>query len=494
MKKITAIVMLVVIVIVSMGLFVACNKNANLGSDFIVPEGGYDGSAVTIKFSHTMGQKLRKILDNYIVEFNKIYPNITVVHEQVGGYDEVLSDNNTKLAGGSENAPNLSYCYSDHVAVYNLSKSVIKLDSLANSSTINFDGTQVGFTQAQKEDFIERFYDEGKQFGDGAMYQLPLSRSTEVLYYNKDFFDKYNNTKEESAPALAVPTHWWCTEACPADCNSSMEKVCELIKAKDATATPLGYDSEANWFITMAAQLGSGYTTLEGNDNFIFVNNQNKEFVKKLREWRQKGYVTTKSINNNSYTSDLFKVGEVEGTLKSYMCVGSSGGASYQQPDKVNGEYPFEIGIARLPQIDVANPKTISQGPSLCIFNKKNPQEVMATWLFAKFLTTNRLFQAEFAMESGYIPVIKSVDELPIYNDWLGKADGKDFITAYGAKACIENQDACFTSPAFNGSSSAREQVGLLLAQCMSAKTNDVNALIDMAFNDAYDKCIYDQQ
>ena len=54
-----------------------------------VPAEGYDGSEVTITFSHTMGQALRDVLDKYIVEFNKIYPNITVEHNQVGSYDDV---------------------------------------------------------------------------------------------------------------------------------------------------------------------------------------------------------------------------------------------------------------------------------------------------------------------------------------------------------------------------------------------------------------------
>ncbi len=479
MKKITAIVLLLVIVIASLGVFVACDKKGQLGADFTVPEGGYDGSAVTIKFYHTMGQSLRKVLDKHIVKFNEIYPNITVEHSQVGGYDEVLNQINTELAGGSENAPHLAYCYSDHVAVYNLSKSAIKLDSLADSTITNKDGSLVGFSQAQKDDFIERFYNEGKQFGDGATYQLPLSRSTEVLYYNKDFFDKNK---------LTVPTTW-----------DEMEEVCKKIKEIDSSCTPLGYDSEANWFITMAEQSGSSYTTLEGDENFTFVNDANKAFVKRLREWRQKGYIVTKSLNNNAYTSDLFKIGEVEGKLKTYMCIGSSGGATYQRPAKIENatdgkNYLFEVGIATLPQLDKSNPKAMSQGPSLCLFNKKNPQEVLAAWLFAKFLTTNVQFQADFAMDSGYIPIIKSVNDDVIYKKWLANFDGYDFLTAYGAKMCTENQAACFTSPAFNGSSSAREQVGLLLAKCMSATTTDVDGFINAAFKEAYDKCIYDQQ
>ena len=53
-------------------------QNTPVGN-FTVPEGGYDGSAVEIVFYNTMGANLSAVLEKYIVEFNKLYPNITVV-------------------------------------------------------------------------------------------------------------------------------------------------------------------------------------------------------------------------------------------------------------------------------------------------------------------------------------------------------------------------------------------------------------------------------
>ena len=54
-------------------------------------------------------------------------------------------------------------------------------------------------TQEQIDDFIAGYYNEGKQFEDGKMYTLPFSKSTEVLYYNKTFFD---------AHGLQLPKTW----------------------------------------------------------------------------------------------------------------------------------------------------------------------------------------------------------------------------------------------------------------------------------------------
>ena len=473
------IIALTLLAVMLLGMFAGCaqtnpNPSTKPSGDkpatgnFTVPEGGYDGSAVTINFYHTMGANLREVLDAYILEFNKLYPNITIVHDQVGGYDDVRDQISKEILAG--NQPHIAYCYPDHVAMYNSAEAVTTLDGLIDSTIeiTRADGTKevLGLTAEQKADFIPGYYNEGKQFGDGLMYTMPLSKSTEVLYYNKTFFDEHK---------LTVPTTW-----------DELEAVCAKIKEIDPNSIPLGYDSESNWFITMCEQLKSPYTSANG-DHFLFDNETNREFVERFNSWFQKGYLTTQTLYK-AYTSGLFVA--QEGT-RSYMSIGSSAGATHQRPTMVNGEYPFEVGIATVPQADANNKKVISQGPSLCIFQKANPQEVIASWLFVKFLTTTVEFQAEFALASGYVPVLKSVSQHPVYAAELEKANGGDFITSLAAKVCLEQADYYYTSPAFVGSSVARTQVGSLIANCLTMTGSDVKQQIAQAFKDAVDECEY---
>ena len=472
MKKRILAAVLLIVMLMSMAACGAKNEvatnNTTVGN-FVVPEGGYDGSAVTIKFYNTMGTNLTPVLEAAIAEFNKTYPNITVESVNVGGYDDVRDQISTEITVG--NQPNVAYCYPDHVALYNLAKAVTTLDDLIASEEVvtHADGTTevLGLTAEQIADFIPGYYNEGREFGDGLMYTMPLSKSTEVLYYNKTFFDEHN---------LTVPTTW-----------EEMEAVCAAIKAIDPNSIPLGYDSEANWFITMTEQYGSPYTSASG-DHFLFDNEQNHAFVKMFNTWYQKGYLTTQTLYG-AYTSGLF-TSTTE--VKSYMSIGSSAGATYQRPAaNADGSYPFEVGISTVPQVDAANPKVISQGPSLCIFQKSNPQEVIASWLFVKFLTTNINFQAEFGMASGYVPVLKSVAENPVYAEFIAKADGGNFVSALSAKVCLAQADAYYTSPAFNGSSEARDQVAALLTKCLALTGDNVDALIAEAFADAVAECEY---
>ncbi len=459
MKKLVSMLLL-------LAMLISCVPGHAAG--FEVPAEGYDGSEVTITFYHTMGSNLTPVLDYYIAEFNKLYPNIHIEYTSVGGYDDVRDQISTEITVGSQ--PNIAYCYPDHVALYNLAKCVQTLDELIASDVVitRADGTTeiLGLTEEQRADFIEGYYTEGQQFGDGLMYTMPFSKSTEVLYYNKTFFEANN---------IPVPTTW-----------AELEQVCATIKAIDPMSIPLGYDSEANWFITMTEQYGSDYTSAT-EPHFLFNNETNRGFVKMFREWYDKGYLTTQTLYG-AYTSGLFvSTNEV----RSYMSIGSSAGAVHQRPAKVNGEYPFEVGIATIPQVDVNNPKVISQGPSIVIFKKANPQEVIASWLFVKFLTTSVEFQAEFSMASGYVPVLKSVSEHPVYAEFLNSADGGDFIAAQSAKVCLEQEHAYYTSPAFNGSSTARDQVGALMCKCLTAPATDVDGMIEDAFLDAVDECEY---
>ncbi len=468
LRKILLSVLLVAAMLTSMLTLFSCNNN-KVAPDFVMPENGFDTSKkITITFYHTMGSNLRDVLDDYIVEFNKIYPNITINHEQVGSYDDVRKTISTEITVG--NQPNIAYCYPDHVALYNMANAVQTLDSLIDSDKAIGDGI-IGLTQAQKDDFIKGYYDEGMQFGDGKMYTLPLSKSTEVLYYNKTFFEKHN---------LEVPQTW-----------DELEALCAKIKQIDPDCIPLGYDSESKWFITMCEQLGSDYTTATGSNNFIFNNETNRNFVAKFRDWYKKGYVTTQEISGG-YTSELFTMAESE-EGNSYMSIGSSAGATHQRPDKVNGKYPFDVGIATIPQMNADDPKVISQGPSLCIFKKQDPQEVLASWLFVKYLTTTVEFQAEFSMASGYVPVIKSVKDNPVYASFLEKADGGDRIAALSAKICLDQERAYYTSPAFNGSSVARDQVGYLIQTCLVSdwKDSEVAAKIKSEFEKSVKECNY---
>lgn len=75
--------------------------------------------------------------------------------------------------------------------------------------------------------------------------------------------------------------------------------------------------------------------------------------------------------------------------------------------------------------------------------------------------------------------------------DFLAQADGGDYVTALSTQVCLEQADAYYTSPAFVGSSTARDQVAALLSKCLTLTGDDVDAQIETAFEEAIDECEY---
>ena len=444
----------------------------------------YKGGNVTVTFYHTMGATLRTVLDQALPSFYAMYPNIKVEHSSKGDYPGLRDQITTELNGG--NSPSLAYCYPDHVALYKKARAVASIDDyLVSTKTVTKadNSTEtMGFSQEELNGFVRGYLEEGRAYGDDKMYTMPYSKSTEVLYYNKTFFAEHN---------LEVPTTW-----------DEMEDVMLKIVEIDPTCVPLGYDSEANWFITMCEQLGTPYTSAVEGQKFLFDVEANHSFVERLRKWYQLGLVTTEETFG-SYTSDLFTETDPN-ELKSYMCIGSSAGASYQCPDPFTQEegdtsevkYPFEVGVALPPQIDAENPKVISQGPSLCMFKKTDPQEMAATWLFIKFLTSNLNLQAAFSAASGYAPVISNLAEKsPLYASKLAMADANANLQMTCVKQCLAQEDALFVSPAFIGSSGARDQVGILIQNCFVNTPAEGQSAMDFVkseFKKSVDKLRYD--
>ena len=468
MKKRLIALLLLTAMLVGMAALAGCGSKNEKDPEFKVENLEFDvNEEVTITFSHTMGKALQNVLDKYIKKFNEIYPNIHIEHVAAGGWDDINGQINTEIAGGTQ--PNIAYCYPDHVATYNIAKAVVVLDDLINSTTpVGDTGEIIGLTQEQKDDFVQTYYNEGLVYGDNKMYTMPMSKSTEVMFYNKTFFEENG---------LTVPTTW-----------DELWAVCEQIKAIDPNCFPLGYDAEDNWFITLCEQMGTDYTSATG-DKYLFNNDENKAFVKTLREKYQAGLFTTQELYG-TYTSGLFTNVDPD-TARGYICIGSSGGASHQLSNSGTGDgsFAFEVGVAPIPQYDDANRKVISQGPSLCILQGSNTsdQQILASWLFVKFLCTDVAFQAEFSMASGYMPVINSVTENEAYGNWLNTANGYENLVATCVKVGIEGRNDYFTSPAFNGSSMARDQVGALLVKCLTGSESD----IDSAFEDALAQCEY---
>lgn len=457
MKKILCILLVVAVAVTCCCvLLTACNETS---TDY----------THTIVFYSSQGDSLQQVTAVAIKNFEAKYPGWKVQHVQVGGYDDVKEKVISDFQGKQQ--PDLAYCYADHVAQYLQTSKVIDMNTLINSTEkvkgANDVEYPIGYTKEEVADFNKGYYEEGfaSNYGDyakygydaNAMLTLPFVKSTELMYYNKTALD---------ALGLDPATTW-----------DELWEQAELLKAKYPTATPLGYDSEANWFITMCEQNGWGYTSASA-PHYLFNNDNTKGWLQMLNNYYNKKYITTQN-EYGAYTSGLFTKGTDGGAI---YCIGSSGGASHQNPGKA-----FEWGIAPIPGSKQADGKinsaAISQGPSLVMFEAGNgveniDEKKIMTFMFVKELM-DPTFQASFAIASGYNPSRNSVYEIEAYKTHMEEND----ITAVASKVAASMSDRFFTSPAFVGSSTARTQVGNVVLYTLKGSKSPEKALADAIAN-----------
>ena len=128
----------------------------------------------------------------------------------------------------------------------------------------------------------------------------------------------------------------------------------------------------------------------------------------------------------------------------------------------------FQTAVRPIPQFDPNNPVMISQGPSMCIFNKEDPQEVLASWLFAQYMLTNSV-QIAYSQTEGYLPVTTKAQEAEEYQSYLAAA-GSDNDLHYDVKIKAsrllqDNIANTFVTPVFNGSTSLRNAAGQMIEE-----------------------------
>lgn len=449
MKKLLTVALATCIAVTGCVAFAACGG-----------ESDYDH---TIVFYSSQGDDLSKVTQNAIASFEAKYPGWKVEHSQPGGYDEVLSKVRGDLTAGLQ--PDLAYCYADHVAQYLDTGTVVDMNKyLTNSQSYTYTAGEntkkidrIGFTDEDVSKFIPGYFEEGKakNFGghkaagyeDDALLTLPFVKSTELLYYNPDALKTLG---------VEVPTTW-----------DELWSICEKAKQQWPTCTPLGYDSDANWFITMAEQLGFGYTSPDDNQHFLFNNENAAAWLEKVADYYNKGYIITQATYEGAYTSSLFVKGPENNGL--VFCIGSSGGASNQAGTG------FVTDVAPIPGVDENHNQCISQGPSLVMLTGghgvTNPSEKeIMTFQFVKELLDVE-FQAQFAKASGYNPMRTDVYEVASYKSFLegedtdngGKLKDKQLVVAKAANAAQVLSNRFFVSPAFIGSSTARSCVGTVM-------------------------------
>ena len=453
LKKICALPLLAA-ALLSAALLSGCHGQREQAA-FTVPE-GFDTSKnyeITFWAKNDTNVRQTDIYKQAIADFQELYPNITVNLRLYTDYGKIYNDVITNISTGT--TPNVCITYPDHIATYLTGDNVVvPLDDLFSDPAYGLGGSEVLFDSPAQSEIIPQFLEECRI--GGYYYAVPYMRSTEACYINKDYVEALGYTLPET---LTWDFIW---------------EVSEAAAAKNADGTfalngqevllPFIYKSTDNMMIQMLKQKGAGYSTTSGEIQIF--NDTTTELLYTIAEHTESGAFSTFKISG--YPANFLNAGQC------VFAIDSTAGATWMGSDAPlvdiaeENIVDFETAVMPVPQFDPENPQMISQGPSICIFNKEDPQEVLASWLFTQFLLTNEV-QIAYSQTEGYVPVTSAAQNTQEYQDYLSRA-GEDNDTYYRVKIeasrlLLDHMDDTFITPVFNGSTSLRDTAGELIEE-----------------------------
>ncbi len=180
--------------------------------------------------------------------------------------------------------------------------------------------------------------------------------------------------------------------------------------------------------IQMLKQKDAGYASANGEIQLF--NDTTTQLLYTIAEHAKSGAFSTFKIS--SYPANFLNAGQC------IFAIDSTAGATWMGTNAPLSDISeeafvdFETEVMMIPQFDPEHPRMISQGPSVCVFNKKDPQEVLASWLFTQYLLTNEV-QIAYSETEGYVPVTSKAQDSPAYQDYLSRC-GEDNALHYDVK------------------------------------------------------------
>ena len=442
--------------IISAFLIVTCLSGCHGSvsrSGFTVPD-EFDTSKnyeITFWAKNDTNKSQTAIYQKAIEDFEELYPNITVNIRLYTDYSKIYNDVITNIATGT--TPNVCITYPDHIATYLTGDNVVvPLDELMTDEKYGLGGSEVLFDSPAKDEIVDKFLSEC--YINGSCYALPYMRSTEACYVNKTYVEKLGFTLPD---VLTWDFIWEVSEAATEKNADGTYKV-----NGQKVMIPFIYKSTDNMMIQMLKQLDAPYSTDSGEINIF--NETTKELLYTVAEHAKTGAFSTFKVS--SYPANFLNAGQC------IFAIDSTAGSTWMGSDAPLSDIAedavveFETAVMTIPQFDSENPQMISQGPSICIFNKSDDGEVLASWLFAQYLLTNDV-QTAYAETEGYVPVTEKAQSSEEYLDYLSRS-GEDNSTHYSVKIdatklLIENTENTFVTPVFNGSASLRSAAGQLI-------------------------------
>ena len=374
------------------------------------------------------------ILNEIIEDFNATNDKGITVNAISQGS---IVDLNKKVisAAQSNSLPAIINVYPDVATGLIEDKKLVNLSSFINDKNVGM--------ADEMDDFVDTFIEETSQWNNGEVYGLPMTKSTEVLYVNKNMLESLGYTLEDLE-------------------DLTFEKLAEISNkaVTELGVAGFGFDSSSNAFISSLKMDGLDFVDSKGTIN---VDNEwVREYMTFFQKQAESG--AFRIAGEDKFLSNPF----VNQKMLCYQ--GSSAGYAY-----LNNDGAFEIAVVEVPVFEGKDKAVMQQGASLFVTNNVSAEAQYAAYEFVKF-ATNAENTAKFATATGYLPVRKSAIETEIVKNILN-----DETSLYSQVYNVAQKSLpyAYYTPAINNAQSARTVAQEKYEAFMSGSITDVEVLVD---------------
>ena len=402
-----------------------------------------DVKGQTITMWAGFGSAIQDVLGDLLTEFERL-TGVKVEYENKSSYDDCLKA--VKLAATSGGYPNVVVGYPDHFATYVKSDIIVRLDYYfendVHNPTFEPEGQSYKLSDFYADYVVENQSVEFDNNGKGYTLGVPFNKSTEVLVYNKSFFD-FCAKQDDLKTQIYVPATYDELETVGknilkylSDNNLYGKELKDgdkvILDLKDIydpsfndmtkRFKPFSYDSQANLFITNVRQNGGTYTEFDKTNKkgyMAFDSQETRTGLTQLKRlYDENVFGIPADWNEAKYGSNPFKA------CKTVMTLGSSAGVAN---DATAGN-KFEIGAAPVPYVNADKKYVISQGANLALLDKGSREQRVASWQLVKFLS--KYANGYFCSQTGYYPTCAYAEKeggMWANMDPKGIFDGEDY-------------------------------------------------------------------
>jgi sn-glycerol 3-phosphate transport system substrate-binding protein len=367
MKKITGILLVLFLALAA----VSCQRQEAAGA-----------AKTKVVFWHAMGGKNGEAINKLITEFNASQNAIEVEGQYQGNYDDAI----TKIRATQKGAgPDVMQLYDIGTRWAIDSGYPLKMQDFINRD--NYDISDY-------EPNILAYYTL-----DGELYSMPFNCSSPVIIYNKEAL-----AQAGLDPKTAFATMDACLET-----GRRLKEVTGLS----------GSFTNYSWVFEQLVSIQDKDLLDNGNG----------------RLGRASQVIGTEALLNiftklrtiyNDPSNVLFGKGTAES--KNQFANGSTVGyivdsCSIYADSTAAAAGKFSVGFAPVPKVNPGDTGGVSVGGgSLWLMDNGDSKRADAAWEFVKFVTGAEK-QAQWSMDTGYLPIRRSAVDLPVYQDFIANVN-----------------------------------------------------------------------